>query len=320
MAAHWIRRIALAAAACASAALLAACGSSTVESAFKPNRLIAFGDGFTDIGQKGSSYTVNDGSVNNWTLEVASLYNLALTPVAAGGLSYAQGNARITATPDAAGDASTPTLTRQIDTFLATQQFSSGDLILMNGGESDIIAGMAAVNAGAQTQEQFLAAMRQAGQEMAAQIKRLSDAGAQHIFVTGTYDLSRTPWAIGIGQQSLISDASKNFNNGLLANIADLSKTVAFMDVAYYVNLFQGSPGNYGFSDSVTPVCTSVDPGPGIGIGAGEVNSALCTASTLIASASGTGDLYVFADKVYLTPAPQRLFGTYVYDFLSTRW
>ena len=64
MAANWMRRTVLVAA-CASAALLAACGSSSTESAVRPERFIAFGDALTDVGQKGSRYTVNDGSVNN---------------------------------------------------------------------------------------------------------------------------------------------------------------------------------------------------------------------------------------------------------------
>ena len=68
MAANWMRRTALVAA-CASAVLLAACGSSTTESAITPDRFIAFGDAYSDIGQKGSRYTVNNDTVNNWTLQ-----------------------------------------------------------------------------------------------------------------------------------------------------------------------------------------------------------------------------------------------------------
>ena len=67
MATNWMRRTVMVAA-CASAALLAACGSSTTESAITPQRFIAFGDAMSDVGQNGSRYTVNDGSVNNWTL------------------------------------------------------------------------------------------------------------------------------------------------------------------------------------------------------------------------------------------------------------
>ena len=106
MATNWMRRTVMVAA-CASAALLAACGSSTTDSELTPDRFIAFGDAFTDVGQKGSRYTVNDGSVSNWTQQLASRYGKTITPVASGGLSYAAGNARITAKPDVAGDATT---------------------------------------------------------------------------------------------------------------------------------------------------------------------------------------------------------------------
>ncbi|MNW21158.1 hypothetical protein D3C71_2219180 [compost metagenome] len=61
-----------------------------------------------------------------------------------------------------------------------------------------------------------------------------------------------------------------------------------------------------------------MDPGPGIGIGAGQINSALCTTATLLPGASQNA--YLFADKVYLTPSAYRQFGTYAYDKLKARW
>lgn len=48
---------------CAFAALLAACGSSSIESALKPQQLIAFGDGYSYVGNQ--RYTVNNASANN---------------------------------------------------------------------------------------------------------------------------------------------------------------------------------------------------------------------------------------------------------------
>ena len=316
MAAHWMRRSFLAVA-CASAALLAACGSSTTESAFTPTRLVSFGDATADVGQQGALYTVNTGSINTWTLQIASLYGLSLKPVSAGGMGYAQGNARVLATPDAAGG-SAPTLAQQIDSFVASQQFGDGDLVMLSIGVSDIVAGMMAVRAGTQSEDQFVAAATQAGKDLATQVRRLTQAGAQHILLTGTYDLSRTPWGKEIQQESLLSRASTSFNNALLVNITDLSKNVLYVDAAYYINVFEGSSGGYGFDHNDTPVCTSVDAGAGIGIGAGEVNSLLCNANTLVADANA--DRYLFADKVYTTPNAQRQLGNYAYDRLRVRW
>lgn len=273
MAANWMRRTALVAA-CASALLLAACGSSTTESAITPDRFIAFGDAYSDIGQKGSRYTVNNDTVNNWTLQLASHYQKTLAPVSTGGLSYAQGNARIAAQPDAAGDATTPTITAQIDRFLASQTFAPNDIVLLNGGISDLIVGMAAVRAGTLSAADYVAQARQNGKDLAAQILRLVNAGAPHVVVSGSYDLGKTPWAIAIGQETLLSEASSRFNEALLVAINDLGAHVLYIDSAYYVNLYTSAPSSFSFSYPKTAVCTSVDAGNGIGTGTGQVNSA----------------------------------------------
>ena len=318
MAVNWLRRSVLAAA-CASVALLAACGSSTIESALKPERFVAFGDGFSDVGQvAGARYTVNDASVNNWTQQLAATYGLTLTPVSAGGTSYAQGNARVSAKPDAAGNASTPTVTQQVDTFLAAGGTKANDVVTLGAGTADIIAEMAAVTAGTQTPEQMLAHAQQAGKDLGAQAIRLVNAGAKYIVVSGAYNLGRSPWAIALGQVDLLTQASSKFNEAFLVSVVNQGANILYVDSAYYFNLVTSSPGSYSFDNSTTAVCTSVDAGNGIGIGAGQINSALCTPSTLLPAA--TYNRYVFADKVYVTPEAQRLFGTYAYDRLHARW
>ena len=318
MAANWMRRTVMVAA-CASAALLAACGSSTTDSAINPTRFIAFGDANADVGQNGSRYTVNDASIGNWTRQVAAKYDKPLTAVSAGGTSYAVGNARIKTKPDAAGNTSTPTVSDQIGTFLAGGgSFGASDVVFMSGGVSDLIASTAAVQAATLTDAAMLVAARQAGEDMAAQVKRLVNAGAKYVVVTGTYDLGKTPWAKAIGRESLLSNASSRFNEGLLVGIVDLGANVLYVDSAYYVNLYTSSPGGFGFENATDAVCTSVDATNGIGIGAGQVNSLLCNTSTLRAGANQ--DKYTFADAVYMTPSAQRQFGIYAYDRLRARW
>lgn len=317
MATHWMRR-SLLAALCSGAALLAACGSSSTESAITPERFIAFGDAYSDVGQKGTRYTVNDGSINNWTQRLADRYGKSLTSVSAGGLSYAQGNARIAATPDAAGDATTPTVTAQIDAFLASHTFLANDLVVLNAGFSDLIVGMAAVRAGTLSEDAYVAQAKDNGKLFAAQIRRLVQAGAAHVLVSGIYDLGITPWAAAIDRKDLLSRASSGFNQAMLIGLDDLGKNVLYVDAAYQTNLFHTSPSAYNRSNVTDPVCTSVDAGAGIGIGAGQVNSALCTPATLVAGADA--DRYLFADAVYLTPSAHRQLGDYAYDWLRRRW
>jgi outer membrane lipase/esterase len=93
---------------------------------------------------------------------------------------------------------------------------------------------------------------------------------------------------------------------------------VLYVDAALQYNLMIAVPSAYDMTDSATPVCTSVDPGPGIGIGAGEINSGLCTPATVIAGAVYNN--YLFADKVYTTPKAQLKFGEYAYGRIRARW
>ncbi|MBF5007791.1 SGNH/GDSL hydrolase family protein [Diaphorobacter caeni] len=317
MAANWMRRT-FVAAACASAALLTACGSSSVDSAISPDRFVIFGDGLADQGQLGTSFTVNDGAINNWAAQFASRYDVTTTPSSKGGTNYAYGNARISATPDAAGNASTPTVVQQIDTFLAGNKIGDNDMVVVSAGVSDVIVNITAFMNGSITEDQLLANATQAGADLAAQVKRLNAAGAKHIVVTGTFDLSRTPWAKIIDQEQRLSKVMLALNNKLKIDINELGgKQVLYIDAAYQVNLFQGSPGSYGFTNSEKAVCNSVDAGAGNGTGTGQINSALCNTSTVI---DENYNRYVFSDNVYLTPEANRRLGDYARDIVVLQW
>lgn len=316
MTSNWLRRAVLAGA-CVSAALLAACGSSTTESALTPARVVAFGDAFSDMGQGGSRYTVNDGSANIWAQQVAGSFGLPLTPSSAGGKAYARGSARVTLKPDAAGSSTVPTITEQINTFLAADAAGANDLIILNGGYGDIIAEMAAVTAGTQTGDQFIANVRQAGRDLGAQVRRLVQAGGRHVVVVGVYDMSKSPWALAIGG-SLLASASSKFNEELLVSIVDLGASVLYVDAALHFNLVVATPSSYSLTDVTNPVCTSFDAGTGIGTGRSQVNSALCTTGTITGGVDYSK--FLFADRVYPTPQGHRAFGDYAYTRIRARW
>ena len=301
-----------------AAGVLAACGSGTIESALNPTRVISFGDGFSDLGQSGFRYTVNDGTINIWSALIAANYGLGLESVANGGLSYARGNARIAGTPDAAGNARTLTVTQQIDSFLISGSFGPSDVVLMNGGISDIIYEMAAVTAGTLSSAQMIANVGLAGLALANQVQRLVKAGAKYVVIAGTYNMAKSPWAIALGQTALLESASSKFNEQLLVNIVNLGANALYLDAAYYFNLITAAPSSYALVNATTVVCNVVDAGNGLGIGPNQVNSALCNASTIATGLDYTK--YVFADPVYFTPAANVLFGTYAYGRLRSRW
>ena len=322
----WLRRAALALAS-AFAVLLAGCGSGTIESQLQPVRIIAFGDGMADLGQTSNStvtnarYTVNDSTTvpNIWTQEVAFSFGLPLTTAALGGQSYATGNARINVHPDAAGNSSTPTIKEQIDTFLAANTLAPDDLVIVSAGTADVVAEVAKFSTGGQTSDQAVANAQAAGRDLATQVRRLVQAGGAHVVVAGTYNLSKSPWGSATASlTSLLSTASTKFNEELLVDIVDLGANVLYVDEALQFNLMSNVPTAYGMINSSSPVCTLTDPGPGIGIGAGQVNSALCTPNDVVSGAIYTQ--YLYADQVYPTPQGQRSFGDYAYLRIRARW
>lgn len=324
MIATWTRRAVLLASATALS-FLAGCGSSTIESALVPTRIISFGDNFSDIGQQnGMAYTVNavntDGTVNTWLEQVAKDYALSIKPSSAGGTAYGRGLARVSANTNAAGQVGTLSVKQQIDAFLAKDKFASSDLVFINGGANDIVAEMNAVLAGTQTQAQMLSNVKQAGTDLATQVMRLVSSGANYVVVMGTHNLGQTPWAKAINQATVLTDMSTKFNESMLVPIVAQGKHVLHVDATYFLNLHSNpnSAPFYGLTNAVDPVCTSVDPGVGIGTGSNQVNSVLCTATTIVAGADIT--TYTFADGLFFTPVVNRSFGDTAYTQVRARW
>ena len=281
--------------ACASAALLAACGSGTIESALKPTRMLSVGDGFSDLGQGGTRYTVNDSTINIWSEQVATSYGLTLKAVANGGLSYAQGGARVT------GTGAAPSIQTQVDTLLAANTFSATDMVLVNGGISDIVAEVTALGISDQTTTNVKAA----GVALGAQVRRLVTAGAKHVVVAGVYNLGLSPWAVGLGQAGALTELGSQFNSAFLVSVADLGANVLYVDAALYFNLVYASPASYGLVNVTGKACTTTD-------------ASTCTTSTITSGIDYATAL--FADGVYLTPVANRLFGANAYTRVTQRW
>jgi outer membrane lipase/esterase len=318
MAFQWMRRMLLALAP-AAVLTLAACGSGSIESQFLPTRMVVFGDGFSDMGQAaGKRYSVNDAS-KTWTELVAGDYGITtLKAASAGGTNYATGNARVSQEPDAAGGTATKTVKEQVDTFLAGNSLSAADLVVLQGGISDVIVQTQAVIAGTQSSDQMLANLKQAGLDFADQARRLKAAGALHIAIIGAYDLGVTPWGISTGKQALLTQAANAFNNAVLVSLVNEGESMLYIDTALLFNLMANNPASYAFVNVADPACNSVDAGPGIGIGAGKVNSLLCTATTV--NAGTDYNTYLWADPVYPTPPAHSRFASFAFTRIHDRW
>ena len=164
----------------------------------------------------------------------------------------------------------------------------------------------------------MLVNVRQAGRDLAAQVRRLVQAGGAHVVVVGPFHLGKTPWAITTSQVAVLTEASSRFSDELLVAIVDLGANVLYVDAPLHFNLMVASPPSFNLINAVDSVCTFVDPGPGIGTGTGQVNSALCTTSTLLPGADYAR--FLFADRIYPTPQGHRKFGEYAYTRIRARW
>lgn len=279
--------------ACASTALLAACGSSSIVSALKPSRFLAVGDGFSDLGETGVRYTVNDGSVNIWTQQLVSYYSQPLVTRSAGGLSYARKGSLI------AGAA--PSIEAQVTQLLAENTLGPNDVVLVGAGMDEIIAAVTATGISDATTTR----VRAAGDALAAQVRRLVAAGAKYVLVAGVYNLGISPWAAALNQKDAIRDLTINFNNRFLVTAVDLGNNVLFVDTALYFNLVQGLPSGYGISNVTNAACATPD-------------ASTCNPNTIVSGIDYTTAL--FADSQYFTPLANRMFGTEAFNKLTGRW
>lgn len=279
--------------------LLAGCGSGDIVSALAPSRFISFGDGLSDLGQGGSRYTINDGSLNIWVERLANRYGKTITAQSAGGLGYAQGHA--------VGDALPRSIAQQIDAFLAAHTLGSSDVVLINLPMADVLAPMAAVKAGTLSEASANLQIEAAARVHVAQVRRLLAAGAKYIVVAGVYDMGKSPWAISQNRVSAFTNASLRLNDAFKVEAVTLGSNVLFVDAAFLVNRnsLQETRGTYGFFWVEAPICTTP--------------TALgCTSGTLVAGT--TASQYLFADAIHMTPAGNYQLGDYAYDQLNSRW
>ncbi|MBK6614965.1 SGNH/GDSL hydrolase family protein [Ottowia sp.] len=306
------RRGFLALAGAGAAVALAGCGSGSVVSAIQPKHFYVVGDGFSDVGQTGAVATVNDGSLT-WIQQLAARYGLTVTPAASGGTGYAQAFARIDSADTTSGLAS-PSVAQQIDQLLADVTFENDDVVFVNGGMSDIVAAVTATGLSDAT----TAAVKAHGVALADQVRRLVNAGAKHVVVTGVYNLSISPWSRsqglsapeGIDEGGPMTRLSDTFNNdGLKVSIAGLGDTVLYFDAAVFYNFIASKPGNFSVDNATTPVCTTP-------------TALSCTTGTV---KSPDYNRYLFADDLHFTPEAQRKFvsdnyAENVYTKLKGRW
>jgi outer membrane lipase/esterase len=141
-------------------AITAALLLSTSAAAADFSQVIAFGDSLSDAGnvslvlspttQPPMEYTTNPGAVI--VQDVASHYGYSLTASLAGGTDYAWGGAGINNNNPSA-EAGVPTITDQVNAYLATGSVNRSALYSMWGGGNDVFYAATSVDAAAMAQQ-----------------------------------------------------------------------------------------------------------------------------------------------------------------------
>ncbi|HWS04463.1 MAG TPA: SGNH/GDSL hydrolase family protein [Burkholderiaceae bacterium] len=294
MTANPLRRLLLALT-CATAGLLAACGSGSIVDPFTPTRVLSVGDSFSDLGQDGKRYTVNDDTVNIWSQQAAINWGLPLVASNKGGLSYARGDALV------AGPTGN-TIEAQVTELLSKNTLQKGDLVLVNGGVADVLTNVAAHGFSAQA----TANVEAAGAALGAQVLRLVNAGATHVLVGGLYPLGLSPLGVSTQQGTNFTNITLAFNNALKLSMVNLGANVLYLDSSqYFSNVYYNPTAYPPLDNSSTVACTTV-----------LVTD--CTPATITPGFDYNTLLY--ASSVYFTPTAHRLLGNYAFNRVKDRW
>jgi hypothetical protein len=239
-------------------------------------------------------------------------------------------------------------LQAQIDLFLAQGTPSSNDLFVISIGTGDIMAtgiqgttttpydgfdDLRTLLGGTLTATQINARMQTAADALAAQVKRLTDAGAKYVLIVGPPNVGRSPWAAETGSATLLQNLSYNTGSGVTSmgseGLARIQATfgnktnnpVLFVEISGLVNTLTDGT-NTTFANRSSAVCaattntattviaksngTGLKPAAAVGtVPAGRLSAALCTTATVGGVNTST---YVYADGVNFTPSMQGQF------------
>jgi phospholipase/lecithinase/hemolysin len=219
----------------------------------------------------GGRFTTNPGL--NFTEDVALHYGDKLTPafhggfglplVPAGGLNYAQGGSRVTLQPGIGhappgtpyadfAEATTIPVADQVSTYLWTHwRFTSGQLVLINGGANDVFFQMQT----APTQQAAVEAITQAAIDLANVVAIVIANGATHVAVMNLPDIGTAPLGVSSADhgQSLTT-ISRLFNATLASAIAqyNFGGKVILIDAFSFIDGVVANYRMYGFSVSNT--------------------------------------------------------------------
>jgi phospholipase/lecithinase/hemolysin len=323
-----------------SAALaVAGCGGSDSdgkgEVGANVTSMAVFGDSLSDLGTYqvgqaaavgGGRFTTNPGRL--WVEYVADYYGVTVSKNRAGGFGvpftvlggtgYAEGGARVAlrpgvSCPDGASGCTLPgQATRPIMEQVAAHIAASGgalsnkQLVLMLGGNNDMLVQATAVNTAGGSATAVAAAqqaMGVAGGTLGTAARSLITAGAGKVVILTPFDIAASPaGAAGTdASRGLLQGLMLAFNQGLQTAVAGQSNIVVVSTTDFQYDV-RANPAAYGMVNVTSPACNvAILPGQ---------SSLFCSAATLVATNAQNN--YMFADGLHPTAGTHAQFGNYV--------
>ena len=292
----------------AGVALLASCGGGDRVEAFKPTRLLVFGDEMSVIDDAGSTangrkYNINALKTDNVTLDCASNPIWVQYLTASFGLVLPQCNPDAVADPKsriyAQAGGKVADVAAQVDTHLLADTFVGTDLVTVLAGSNDILAQYAlydGTNEGALT-----AVVQTAGSALAAQVNRIADVGGK-VLISTVPDLSLTPFAIAentanAGRAAVLFRLVGAFNERVRAGIQNNGRKIGLLLSDEQVQTLAKFPGSFGLANVTAAVCNPVT----------APTLPQCTTLTLVTD--GNAATWLWADATHLSTAGHRQLG-----------
>ena len=277
------------------------------------DNIVVFGDSLSDAGQffstslnSYSKFTTNPGNVA--VQYIAAGYGFNLQPSRVGGSDYAFGGAGVV-TDDDGPDPSIPTLTQQVNGYLANgTKADPRSLYMVWGGANDIFYhatqyGIGTIFPGAgETAAQATTNINAAATQELSLITQLKQAGANYVVVFNLPDIGKTPSAASDaalvpGIQTFLSNVSTSYNQTLNAGLAATGANILSVNTYALFNEVLANPTAFGFVNTTVPACTTS-------------SSHDCNSSTLVTPNAAQD--YLFADGVHPTTAAHEIFSQYV--------
>jgi hypothetical protein len=284
------RRVARGLALVAIAALLTSCGGTELV-AFVPARVLSFGDESSVMTAEGKKYTINavvpesgvPGTIDCvrnpiWNQVLATSFGITF-PQCPGSVEGVTPTGRIAAQAGAtAGGARDIDLAGQITRQLETPAADGGginskDLVSLLIGVNDVVSLYERYERKEITGAEATALAEQAGETVAAQISRITDAGGRVIIAT-VPDVGVTPYARdkGVDARAVLSALTARMNARLLVTIDNDGRKTGLIELNPYLVAVVTNPGVYKYVNVSEAACLTAYPLPN------------CTANTLKAA------------------------------------